>query len=44
MVSYVETSVQSVWRRQVEQNLDRARSGAAAPLLNGSTPIVEGAE
>ena len=44
MVSYVETSVQSVWRRQVEQSQDRAKSSATARVLNGSTPMVEGAE
>jgi chromosome partitioning protein len=42
MVSYVETSIQSVWRRQVEA------LGGSSPerrdrVLNGSTVNVEGA-
>jgi len=43
MVSYIETSVQSVWRRQID-----ASEGAGAPprasVLNRSTPAVQGAE
>ncbi len=43
MVGYIETSVQSVWRRQLEssQDLDKL-SGARA--LNRSTPAVQGVE
>ena len=40
MVSYIETSVQSVWRRQI----DPSQGGTDAPPLNRSTPAVQGAE
>ena len=43
MVSYVETSVQSVWRGQVEQGSSSGRVRESLPVLNGSTPAVEGA-
>ena len=45
MVSYIETSVQSVWRRQVESNtVTTATPGRAAAVLNRSTPAEGGAE
>lgn len=43
MVGYVETSVQSVWRGQVEQDPTSGRVRESLPVLNGSTPAVEGA-
>lgn len=43
MVSYVETSVQSVWRGQLEQGSNSGRARESLPVLNGSTPAVEGA-
>ena len=45
MVSYIETSVQSVWRRQVESNAGAtATPGRSAAVLNRSTPAERGAE
>ena len=44
MVSYLETSVQSVWRQQVAPGPARPAVRTAASVLNRSTPAVEGAE
>ena len=45
MVSYIETSVQSVWRRQLESNLGAtATLGRSAAVLNRSTLAEKGAE
>jgi chromosome partitioning protein len=45
MVSYIETSVQSVWRRQVESSPTTIPTpGRAAAVLNRSTPVEKGAE
>jgi len=43
MVSYIETSVQSVWRRQIDAS-EGAGAAPRAPVLNRSTPAVQGAE
>lgn len=37
MVSYIETSVQSVWRRQLELNKENGRNAPHKSVLNGST-------
>jgi len=42
MVGYIETSVQSVWRRQLESDLGVGKVQLSAPLLNRSTPVVQG--
>ena len=44
MVSYIETSVQSVWRRQIDPSQGGADAPPYAPVLNRSTPAVQGAE
>ncbi|MEP6876749.1 MAG: hypothetical protein ABI887_20510, partial [Burkholderiales bacterium] len=44
MVSYIETSVQSVWRRQVDPSQGGTDAPTRAPVLNRSTPVVQGAE
>jgi chromosome partitioning protein len=45
MVSYIETSVQSVWRRQVEAIAGApATPRSSATVLNRSTPAQKGAE
>jgi chromosome partitioning protein len=45
MVSYIETSVQSVWRRQGEANSGAtATPGRSTAVLNRSTPAQRGAE
>ena len=43
MVSYIETSVQAVWRRQIDPS-QATEAPPRAPVLNRSTPIVQGAE
>lgn len=43
MVSYIETSVQSVWRRQIEEGQVSSAADSQATVLNRSTPLVEGA-
>jgi hypothetical protein len=42
-VSYIETSVQAVWRRQIDPS-QATEAPPRAPVLNRSTPIVQGAE
>jgi len=45
MVSYIETSVQSVWRRQIESIAGApATPSRSATVLNRSTPAQKGAE
>jgi hypothetical protein len=45
MVSYIETSVQSVWRRQVESGADATVApGRPVKALNRSTLAEKGAE
>jgi chromosome partitioning protein len=45
MVSYIETSVQSVWRRQIESIAGApATPHRSATVLNRSTPAQKGAE
>ena len=43
MVGYVETSVQSVWRKQVAPDAVRSKVAAPELVLNRSTPAAEGA-
>ena len=44
MVGYIETSVQSVWRRQIDPSQSGTDAPARASVLNRSTPVVQGAE
>lgn len=44
MVGYIETSVQSVWRRQIDPSQDGTGAPPRVPVLNRSTPVVQGAE
>jgi chromosome partitioning protein len=45
MVSYIETSVQSVWRRQVDSNVVASATPVrSATVLNRSTLAEKGAE
>ena len=44
MVSYIETSVQSVWRRQIDPSQGGMEAPPRPPVLNRSTPAVQGAE
>lgn len=44
MVGYIETSVQSVWRRQIDPGQGGTVAPPRAPVLNRSTPVVQGAE
>ncbi len=44
MVGYVETSVQAVWRRQIDPGQGAMDAPARAPVLNRSTAAVQGAE
>jgi chromosome partitioning protein len=44
MVSYIETSVQSVWRRQLEARPSAGQGAPRGPVLNRSTPVAKGAK
>ena len=44
MVGYIETSVQSVWRRQIDPSQSGTDAPVRASVLNRSTPVVQGAE
>ena len=44
MVGYIETSVQAVWRRQMESSLQPGLAPPARRVLNRSTPTPTGAE
>ena len=44
MVGYIETSVQSVWRRQIDPSQSGSDAPPRASVLNRSTPVVQGAE
>ena len=44
MVGYIETSVQAVWRRQMESSLQPSLAPPARRVLNRSTPTPMGAE
>ena len=44
MVGYIETSVQSVWRRQIDPSQGGTGAPPRASVLNRSTPVVQGAE
>ena len=44
MLGYIETSVQSVWRRQIDPSQGGMDAPPQVPVLNRSTLAVQGAE